>query len=173
MPSAARKASVTSLSTSTSRNGPKGFGAGRPKSWLRNSAEARGSLECTMVWLSLMAITKDKRHHKVITAPAARYSRRVTCCLRAKGARRTAAEALPRFAALVLGHFPRSVNLCKRRPARQPAVRRRNMLRGYAARALLAWGSRPPRGGAYRVRLAALDRAGGGGRGADLARARR
>src|SRR5256885_950894 len=56
MPSAERKARVTSLPTWTSRNGPKGLGAGRPKRPVKNSAAARGSFEWTMVWFSLMAI---------------------------------------------------------------------------------------------------------------------
>src|SRR5713101_8885970 len=56
MPSAERKARVTSLPTSTSRNGPKGLGAGRPKRPVKNSAAARGSFEWTMVWFSLTAM---------------------------------------------------------------------------------------------------------------------
>jgi hypothetical protein len=42
---ALRKASVTSLPTSTSRNGPNGFGAGSPNTDANQSAAARGSLE--------------------------------------------------------------------------------------------------------------------------------
>src|SRR6267378_3315981 len=56
MPSAERKARVTSLPTTTSRNGPKGLGAGRPKRPVKNSAAARGSFEWTMVWFSLTAM---------------------------------------------------------------------------------------------------------------------
>src|SRR5256885_10059292 len=56
MPSAERKARVTSLPTWTSRNGPKAFGAGRPKTPVKNSAAARGSFEWTMVWFSFMAM---------------------------------------------------------------------------------------------------------------------
>src|SRR6185295_4149785 len=56
MPSAERKARVTSLPTCTSRNGPKGLGAGRPKTPVKNSAAARGSFEWTMVWFSLIVM---------------------------------------------------------------------------------------------------------------------
>src|SRR5882762_5383571 len=56
MPSAERKARVTSLPTTTSKNGPKGLGAGRPKRPVKNSAAARGSFEWTMVWFSLTAM---------------------------------------------------------------------------------------------------------------------
>src|SRR5687768_13787716 len=56
MPSPLRKSSDTSLSTCTTWKGPKRVAAGRPKSEVRNSADARGSWEWTMVWFSLMVM---------------------------------------------------------------------------------------------------------------------
>src|SRR6185503_4384497 len=56
MPSASMHASVTSLLTSTSRNGPNGRAAGSPNSSVKNFAAARLSSEWTIVWLSLMGM---------------------------------------------------------------------------------------------------------------------
>src|SRR6185503_17870720 len=74
MPPALRKARVTWLPSSTSRNGPKDFGAGRPNRPAKNWAAASGSTEWTMVWLSLTAMAlasresqtqPDRRHGEV------------------------------------------------------------------------------------------------------------
>jgi len=56
IPSAFMKASVTSLPTSTSRNGPNGLAAGSPKISLKNCAAASRSPEWTMVWFSLIVM---------------------------------------------------------------------------------------------------------------------
>src|SRR5215468_5084814 len=63
MPPASMKASVTSLAATTSRNGPNGTGAGRPKSSTKRSAATRLSFEWTMVWFSLMAMDVDTTTH--------------------------------------------------------------------------------------------------------------
>src|SRR5262245_33346734 len=59
MPPASMKASVTSLATTTSRNGPNGTGAGRPKRSTKSWAATRLSFEWTMVWFSLTAMDVD------------------------------------------------------------------------------------------------------------------
>src|SRR5215472_17578018 len=63
MPSASMKASVTSLATTTSRNGPNGTGAGRPKRSTKRSVATRLSFEWTMVWFSLMVMDGDTTAH--------------------------------------------------------------------------------------------------------------
>src|SRR6266404_1095097 len=60
-----QKASVTSFATSTSRNGPKGTGAGRPKSSTKNAADSRLSRTLTMVWFSLTVMTEKIRWRHV------------------------------------------------------------------------------------------------------------
>src|SRR5713226_9690434 len=70
MPSAERKARVTSLPTWTSRNGPKGLGAGSPKRPVKSSAAARGSFEWTMVWFSLMAMARSDSNEGGRKGPA-------------------------------------------------------------------------------------------------------
>src|SRR5467141_3146781 len=70
MPSAERKARVTSWPTGTSRKGPKGLGAGKPKRPVKSSAAARGSFEWTMVWFSLMAMARSDSNEGGRKGPA-------------------------------------------------------------------------------------------------------